>query len=106
MQRDNQAWLVDLRSEGERQDTALNDLRDILLRVLPNALSQWLSSDSGHFDAFLGDVAPETVFRVLDHLETFEGQGCNPSDAPCAKAFGFVSRLRGRTRCFDASSGF
>lgn len=74
MQRDNQSWLADLRSEGLQRNNALNDLRDILLRVLPNALSRWLSPDSGHFEAFLDDVAQETLLRVLDRIDTFEGR--------------------------------
>ena len=74
MQRNNQSWLTDLHSEGEQRDAALSDLRDILLRVLPSALSRWLFPESGHFDAFLDDVAQETLLRVLDHLDTFEGR--------------------------------
>jgi RNA polymerase sigma-70 factor (ECF subfamily) len=74
MQRDNQSWLADLRSEGEQREAALGDLRDILSRVLPNALSRWLSSDNRHFEAFLDDVAQETLLRVLDRLDTFEGR--------------------------------
>lgn len=74
MQRDNQTWLADLGAEGERRDGAISDLREILLRILPNALSRYLSPDSGHFDAFLDDVAQETLLRVLDRLDTFEGR--------------------------------
>jgi len=74
MQRDNQTWLADLRSAGDQRDEALNNLRDILLRVLPNALTRYLSPMDGHFDAFLDDVAQETLLRVIDRLETFEGR--------------------------------
>jgi RNA polymerase sigma-70 factor (ECF subfamily) len=74
MQRDNQTWLEDLRAEGEQRDLALSDLRGILLRILPNALSRYLSPDRGHFEAFLDDVAQETLLRVLDRLDTFEGR--------------------------------
>jgi RNA polymerase sigma factor (sigma-70 family) len=74
MQHDNQAWLIDLRSEGEQRDNALNDLRSILLRILPNALSRYLSPEDGHFGAFLDDVAQETLMRVLDRIDTFEGR--------------------------------
>jgi RNA polymerase sigma-70 factor (ECF subfamily) len=74
MQRDNQTWLTDLHSEGEQRDNALNDLREILLRVLPNALSRYLSPEGGHFDAFLDDVVQETLMRVIDKLGTFEGR--------------------------------
>ena len=74
MQRDNQAWLEDLRAGGQQQERALSDLRDILLRILPNALARWLSPGSGHFDAFLEDVIQETLLRVLDRLDTFAGR--------------------------------
>lgn len=74
MQRENQTWLADLRSEGEQRDNALNDLHEILLRVLPNALSRYLSPEGGHFEAFLDDVAQETLMRVIDKLDTFEGR--------------------------------
>ncbi|MFU8826615.1 MAG: RNA polymerase sigma factor [Brevefilum sp.] len=74
MARDNQTWLADLNSEDERRASALNDLREIIVRMLPKALSRWLSPDSGHFEAFLQDVAQETLVRVLDRLETFEGR--------------------------------
>ena len=74
MQRENQAWLEDLRAGEQQQERALSDLRDILLRILPNALARWLSPDSGHFDAFLEDVIQETLLRVLDRLDTFAGR--------------------------------
>ena len=74
MQRDNQTWLADLRSEGAQRENALSDLREILLRVLPNALSRYLSPKDGHFDAFLDDAAQETLLRVIDKLDTFEGR--------------------------------
>lgn len=74
MQRDNQSWLMDLHSGGEQRNNALNDLRDILLRVLPNALSQNSSLKDGHLDAFLDDVVQETLLRVIDRLDTFEGR--------------------------------
>jgi len=74
MRRDNQTWLADLHSEGEQRDIALNDLRELLLRILPNALSRYLSPEGGHFDAFLDDVAQETLMRVIDKLDTFEGR--------------------------------
>jgi len=74
MKRDNQTWLADLRSDGIQRENALSDLREILLRVLPNALSRYLSPKDGHFDAFLEDVAQETLLRVIDKLGTFEGR--------------------------------
>ncbi len=73
MPRDNQTWLHDLRSPQNR-DSALMELHDTLVRVLPRALSRWLSPDSGHFDSFLEDVIQETLLRVMDKLDSFEGR--------------------------------
>jgi RNA polymerase sigma-70 factor, ECF subfamily len=74
MLRDNQAWLNDLRAQTTIRDEALEDLRTVLGRVLPKTLSQWLTPDSGQFEAFLEDVIQETCLRVLNRLDTFEGR--------------------------------
>lgn len=74
MPRDNQTWLKDLRASNEIRDSALADLRAVLLRVLPKALSNWLSTYTGHFDSFLEDTIQETLLRVLDRLDSFEGR--------------------------------
>lgn len=74
MQRENQDWLTDLNSSGEPREAALADLHGILLRILPNALSRYLDPTSSHFDAFMEDVAQETLLRVLDRLDTFQGR--------------------------------
>jgi len=74
MPRDNETWLNDLRASGEVRDTAIADLRGVLQRVLPKALSNWLSPVSGHFDAFLEDIIQETTLRVLANLDSFEGR--------------------------------
>src|SRR5574341_58869 len=72
--RDNQAWLADLRASGEQRDSALVDLSATLRRILPGALARWLSPEAGQFDAFLEDIIQETLMRVLDRLESFEGR--------------------------------
>ena len=72
--RDNQTWLADLKASGDLRDSALADLRHTLLRVLPGALARWLPPDTGHFDTFLEDTIQETLMRVLDRLDTFEGR--------------------------------
>ena len=74
MERDNSAWITDLQSEGTQQADALKDLRKLLMKILPVALSRWLPPTDPHFDAFLEDVAQETLVRVLDKLDTFEGR--------------------------------
>lgn len=72
--RTNEAWLSDLRDTGEIHEQALNDLREVIQKGLPYALSRWLSSDSPLFLPLVEEVTQETLLRVLDQLNTFEGR--------------------------------
>jgi len=72
--RTNEAWLSDLRSNGPERDAALEDLRLIIQKGLPYALSRWLSPDQPHFGPLVDEVTQETLLRVLDQLDTFEGR--------------------------------
>lgn len=72
--RSNEAWLTDLRSTGIPHEEALNDLRDVIQKGLPYALSRWLSSDDPLFQPLVEEVTQETLLRVLDQLNTFEGR--------------------------------
>ena len=72
--RTNEAWLSDLRSTGRVRDEALEDLRVIIQKGLPYALSRWLSPDLPQFSALIDEVTQETLLRVLDQLDTFEGR--------------------------------
>lgn len=72
--RTNTDWLVDLRSAGPNREAALADLRAIVLAGLPYALANWLSPSDPHFDDLAEDVTQETLMRVLDRLDTFEGR--------------------------------
>ncbi len=74
IKRNNETWLADLRAEGAQKDAALDDLHHILLRILPSALSRWLPATSSHFETFIEDIAQETILRVIDHLDTFQGR--------------------------------
>ena len=47
--RSNEIWLTDLRATGEVHEAALGDLRDIIQKGLPYALSRWLSSEDPPF---------------------------------------------------------
>ncbi len=73
-QRTNDEWLFALRAGGEPQSQALEDLRMLILRGLPHALAGKLSTDSPKFEALAEEVAQETLMRILDHLDTFEGR--------------------------------
>jgi RNA polymerase sigma-70 factor (ECF subfamily) len=72
--RSNEQWLADLRAEGPQKEAALEDLLAIIMRGLPYGLSRWLSPSSPQFDALTEEVAQDTLLRVLDQLDTFEGR--------------------------------
>ena len=72
--RSNEAWLSDLRSNGTEREAALEDLRSIIQKGLPYALSRWLSPDEPQFNSLVEEVTQETLLRVLDQLDTFEGR--------------------------------
>lgn len=73
-ERDNQAWIHDLQTSGPERDSALGDLHAILLRVLPHAITRYLSPGDPALETLIEDVAQETLLRVLDKLDTFEGR--------------------------------
>jgi RNA polymerase sigma-70 factor (ECF subfamily) len=72
--RSNREWLTALAEKGPAQERALAELRGIVRRGLPYALSKWLSPSDPHFDALADEVTQETLLRVLDHLPSFEGR--------------------------------
>ena len=72
--RTNEAWLSDLRKNGPEREAALEDLRVIVQKGLPYALSRWLSPDQPQFSSLIDEVTQETLLRVLDQLDTFEGR--------------------------------
>lgn len=72
--RSNEAWLADLRAGGETREQALADLRQIVEKGLPYALTRWLSSNDPLFQPLVEEVTQETLLRVLDQLDTFEGR--------------------------------
>jgi RNA polymerase sigma-70 factor (ECF subfamily) len=74
IKRTNQEWLAALRAEGPAREEALEDLHAVILRGLPYALSRWLSPNSPQFQSLTEEVAQDTLLRVLDQLETFEGR--------------------------------
>ncbi len=70
----NEEWLEDLNSEGSKKEAALVDLRATIQSSLPYALSNYLSPDNPQFQPLTEEVTQETLLRVLDHLDTFEGR--------------------------------
>ncbi|MBI5840357.1 MAG: sigma-70 family RNA polymerase sigma factor [Chloroflexi bacterium] len=72
--RSNEAWLNDLRSTGPEHEIALGELRGIIQNGLPYALSRWLSPTDPLFQPLVEEVTQDTLLRVLDQLDTFEGR--------------------------------
>lgn len=68
--RDNETWLMDLRSQGLNQEKALTDLRNSLLRGLRGALLARTVGD----DAFVEDIVQDALLRILERLSQFEGR--------------------------------
>jgi RNA polymerase sigma-70 factor (ECF subfamily) len=73
-ERTNAQWISDLKSQGIVQETALDDLRSIVLSGLPYALSKWISPTDPQFDSLSEEVTQDALLRVLDKLDTFEGR--------------------------------
>jgi RNA polymerase sigma-70 factor (ECF subfamily) len=72
--RTNSEWLDDLKSDSPEMEDALTDLRSVIVKGLPYALSKWLSPTDPGFDDLVEEVAQETLLRVLSHKDTFEGR--------------------------------
>jgi RNA polymerase sigma-70 factor (ECF subfamily) len=72
--RSNEQWIDALRSAGPAQEAALGDLRAVIMKGLPYALSKYLSPADPAFDSLVENTAQETLLRVVANLETFEGR--------------------------------
>lgn len=70
MSRDNEPLYVALRQGGDQRDSALSELRTILARNLRKALSIYARAD----DSFLEDAVQDSLVRILDRLDQFEGR--------------------------------
>jgi RNA polymerase sigma-70 factor, ECF subfamily len=74
LKRTNDQWIKDLQVEGAQRESALADLRQIILTGLPYALNKWLPTNDPRFAPLAEEVAQDTLLRVLDRLGTFEGR--------------------------------
>jgi len=74
LKRTNDQWLNDLQAEGDLRELALADLRQVILAGLPYALNKWLPTSDPRFSSLAEEVAQDTLLRVLDRLDTFEGR--------------------------------
>ena len=72
--RDNTEWLVALAGAGEARESALADLRQILVAGLRRGLGAWLDPHSDQLAALAEEASQEALVRILDRLDTFEGR--------------------------------
>jgi len=73
-ERTNEQWVSELAEPGEAQEIALADLRAIIMRGLPYSLSKYLNPSDPQFESLSEEVAQDTLLRVLDSLQSFEGR--------------------------------
>ncbi len=67
--RTNEEWLAGLRSDGQAQQAALADLREVILAGLPYALPE-----APLEEALAEEVTRETLRQVVQRLDAFEGR--------------------------------
>jgi RNA polymerase sigma-70 factor (ECF subfamily) len=72
--RTNEMWIAELRQNGAVREAALADLRQVIQHGLPFALSRWISPEDPLFSPLVEEVTQDTLIRVLDQLESFEGR--------------------------------
>jgi RNA polymerase sigma-70 factor (ECF subfamily) len=72
--RTNEEWIAYLKSDGEQNEAALADLRSLIVSGLPYALSNYLSPENPQFHSLVDEVTQDTLLRVLDNIDSFEGR--------------------------------
>jgi len=70
MSRDNESLYVALRRGGGQRDSGLSELRRVLARNLRKALSSYARAD----ESFVEDVVQDSLVRILDRLDQYEGR--------------------------------
>ncbi|HMB21524.1 MAG TPA: sigma-70 family RNA polymerase sigma factor [Anaerolineales bacterium] len=75
--RTNQEWLDDLHASGANQETAINDLRDLLLRAalyfFSRNLNDFEKNSEGEILQRAEDCAQDALIAVMKHLADFRG---------------------------------
>lgn len=76
--RGNAEWLGDLKAEGPKQDQALKDLREAILRVLHSYIGRHHLGHpvfgSDEIDHLAQDCTQEALLIILKSLDTFRGE--------------------------------
>lgn len=74
VKRTNEEWLTQLAQPGPERDSALADLRVILLRGLRRGLLQRVNTGVPEFDTQAEDFVQEALLKILDNLDSFAGR--------------------------------
>ena len=69
----NELWLAQLRDPAQR-DGALGELRLILHKGLQRGLVETTYTNMPEFEALTEDFVQESLLRILDHLDSFQGE--------------------------------
>lgn len=76
--RSNDEWLADLRTDGDAQTAAIEDLRQRLQRSILYYLSQERSDlrdlSRQELEQMANDLSQDATLRVLDNLDNFRGE--------------------------------
>lgn len=88
--RDNASWIAHLKSGGQEQQTALSELRQILLNGLHRAVSTRNRVD----ESFLEDAVQDALLVILEKLDTFQGRSRFTTWATSIAIRVAMSRLR------------
>lgn len=73
IERDNDAWLQALRTNGRERDAALADLARILRTGLGAALRGWTKTRGREFDELADDFVQEALVIIVRKADTFRG---------------------------------
>lgn len=73
MERSNEQWTEELRSQGAARDIAIRDLRNILVGGLRRALAGWRRGVGREFHELAEDFAQEALVKILSSLDSFRG---------------------------------
>ena len=71
--RSNAQWVADLQAVGAARDTAIADLRRILVAGLRRGLLRQIRASGREFDSQAEDFAQEALLKIIDQLGAFRG---------------------------------
>ena len=72
--RTNDQWLDELRSDGHMKDSALADLRQILISGLRRGLLSQVNTSAPEFETQAEDFVQEALLKILANLDSFAGR--------------------------------